>query len=157
MERPIRGWYLRVVRAFAEVLFDDGTGVPPERLDWVAREYGAFAAHVGAKTRTGFKAAIFAIQFFPVFFVGIPLPMTMLSMAQRRRYLERLERSTWTFLVTAVKIVLCTRYFEHPDVVPTLGFDGRPMLVTPDDAPHPALARKAGLPVLPSPNRKAAS
>lgn len=149
MEKPLGRWFLRVVRVFAGTLFDDGHGVPADRLDWVTSEYGEFSARVGAKTRTGFRAAILAVQLLPVLFIGVPLPFTWLPAATRRRYLERLEASQLTFLVTALKIPLSVRYFEHPDVIGTLGYDGRPMVVLPEDAAHPKLAQKTGVPALP--------
>jgi hypothetical protein len=145
VEKPLGPLFLRVVRVFAEALFDEGDGVPGERLDWITREYGAFSAHVGAKTRLGFMGALVAIQLLPVFFVFVPLPFTWLSRRQRRIYLERLEASSLTFLVTAVKIPLSVRYFEHPAVVASLGYDGRPREVRADDEPHPRLARKTGV------------
>jgi len=142
MNSPIERPFLRVVRAFAALLFDDGGGVPVERLDWITREYGEFTRFVGAKTRLGFRAAIVAIQCFPVFFVYVPLPFTWLPDALKHRYIERLESSRWTFLVTALKVPLSIRYFEHPEVARTLGYDARPLRVLEDDAPVVRLAIK---------------
>ena len=150
MNAPIERPFLRVVRAFAALLFDEGNGVPAERLDWIVREYAEFTKFVGSKTRLGFRGAIIAIQLFPLFFVYVPLPFTWLSDRLKHKYVERLEASRWTFLVTALKVPMSIRYFEHPEVARTLGYDARPLRVLADDAPITRLAIKSSIADVPA-------
>lgn len=159
MNRPLGPLSLRVVRVFAEACFDDGTPGLPARLDWLMGDYADFTQSIGTKSRIGFAAAAFAVQWLPLFFVGRPLPMTWLAPETRRRYLEKLEASALTFLITALKLPLSMVYFEHPDVMARTGYDGRPLVELPNDAVNglPATARKARLAVLPPAPGKAVS
>jgi hypothetical protein len=96
MNTPLGSWSLGILREMARTLFDDGTGVPEARLDWLIAEYADFSRSFGAKTRFGFRLALLAIQLLPLFVVFRPLPMTWLSAATRRRYLEKLEAGSRT-------------------------------------------------------------
>lgn len=150
---PLGSFWLGLARVLAATIFDDGHGVPAERLDWLVAEYADFTRAVGAKTRLGFRGALLLLQLLPLFVVGVPLPMTWLSPSRRHRYLEKMEASAlFTVLVTATKMPMALIYFEHPEVMATTGYDGRPMRPLPgEDAPGamPATATKARLSVLP--------
>ena len=149
--KPLGRFWLRLVRAVAEVLFDDGRGIPRERMEWLLAEWADLSAHAGAKTRLGFRGALLALELLPLFFVGLPLPMSLLSHGTRMRYLERVETSKLAFFVTALKAPLSMIYFEHEDVVGTTGYDGTSLL---EDDPRrdtrPAVkAGRVRLPALP--------
>lgn len=151
--RPIGWLFLSILRALAATAFDDGQGVPSERLDWLMREYREFSRSLGAKTRTAFCLAILALQFLPLFVIGVPLPMTWLPGRLRVKYLEKLEAGPLTAIVTATKVPLTMIYFEHPEVMASTGYDGRPLVLTGEESASgglPAAARKARLQTLPA-------
>jgi hypothetical protein len=155
MDKPIGPFFLRLIRVFAEALFDDGTPGLKERLDWLMAEYADFSRSVGTKTRLGICGAMLVVQLLPLFVVFRPLPMTWLSKETRRRYLEKLEAGPITFLITALKVPLTLIYFEHPEMMARTGYDGRALVEGAEDQALPATARKARLQVLPAGQAKA--
>lgn len=127
--RPLGWFWLRIVRAISEALFHDGAeAVPSDRLDWLVGEWADFSAHAGMKTRIGFRGALLALELLPLFVVGVPLPMSVLPLKLRTRYLEKVETSNRAFLVTALKAPLSMIYFEHEDVVGRTEYDGTSLL-----------------------------
>lgn len=114
-------------RALARALFDAGRGIPEARLDWMLADVDDFTGRAGAKTRLGFLAALLVLQWSPLFF-GAWGRMSALTPEARDRYLERLDRSALAVLIALPKAVLGLCYYEHPEVVAELGYDGRPLI-----------------------------
>lgn len=116
---------MRTARAVAESVFSTpGREVPADRLDWVASEFEDIAAHAGARGRWLMRIVAFALSFLAPLFVGrlghvanLPLPLRTLALA-------RMEAGVAAPLVLALKVVLCTVYYEHPDAAREVGWTG---------------------------------
>lgn len=115
---------LAVGRALAATMFDPGTGtpVPEERLAWLSRELDDYALRAGPRTANGLSLIFLALQLLPLFVIGKLSRFTRLALADRTRYLERIERSRLLSpLIATTKIVLALLYFEHPDALKEAG------------------------------------
>ena len=76
--------------------------------------------------RRSFGLLTLCLQLLPLFMIGVPRRMTSLSLADRVRYLEALERSRvglLAMLLTAFKVPLCMAAFEEGEELASTGFD----------------------------------
>jgi hypothetical protein len=120
---------LAVVRAVAITLFDDGSGgVPDDRIAFTLREMRAYVGRVGFQTRMAFRAALLVVQLAPLLLLGKLRRFVTLGPSDRARCLGRLERSRLGLVLVLLKTTLCLHYFEHPDVLARMGYDGQGLI-----------------------------
>jgi len=118
---------LRLMRAIAATVFDRGQGVPPVRLDWMEEELRGFLGAAGLIPRMAVRFALLAVQWLPLLVIFRPRRFVSLPPAERMRYLVKMESHRLGLVcmpIMAVKIVLGSVYFEHPDAVGETGYDG---------------------------------
>lgn len=120
-----------VIRAIAEALFDDGEGGPPsDRLTWFEREINDFFASADGLSSLLLQVAPWALELSPLLTLTKPALFTQLSRAERQLCLERMEHSSFPpfgLLYLLCKALICLIYFEHPEALASLGFDGQCM------------------------------
>lgn len=117
---------LRAARAIAEALFARADGPPPaDRLDWTVADLGDFFGHVTLRARLLFRACIATLFWIaPLLVFRVP-PLSRLSVPERVRALERVEKSPLSLALLGAKAPLCIVYFEHPDAAREIGWDQR--------------------------------
>jgi len=137
---PTRGW-LRDAIAIAEALFASDEGPPPrDHLAWLAVELEDFVAHIGPRSRLVVRGSFLALAMTSPIAAGRPRPITRLSIAERQRALERLERTPLALAVLAARATLCFLWYEHPEHARAIGLRPRPAPprgVPPVPAPEP--------------------
>lgn len=132
-QRSTFGPYGRgVLRALAEAFFTDpddpsdrGAGL---RFDWLVDDVDDFISRASPALRNGVRIALVLIDLAPIFFVGRLRRCGSLSLADRERYLAKIEESQLprvSLLVVMFKTLMTVLYFEHPEAAPHLGYDGR--------------------------------
>lgn len=109
---------LRDARPFAEALFSDSAGPPPvERMDWLMAELEDFVEQAGPRVLAivagGLALATWAA---PAFAKKAP-PLSRLSLVDRCKALDAMERSKMGLPLLGVKAILCILYYEHPDAL----------------------------------------
>ena len=119
---------LAIVRAVAATLFDDGGGVPDERIAFTLRGLRAYLERAGLQTRMAFRAALLVVQFAPLLLLGRLHRFVRLAPAERARCLLRLETSRLGLVLVLLKTTLCLHYFEHPEVLARTGYDGQGLI-----------------------------
>lgn len=116
---------VRTARAVAECFFSaPGREAPPARLDWVAAELEDVAVHAGARGLWTVRVVAFLLAYLAPLFVRRVGHLASLSLPLRALALARMEASAAAPLVLALKAVLCTVYYEHPEVAAEVGWDG---------------------------------
>lgn len=107
----------RRARAIAEALFA-GAGGPadPSRIDWVVADFAAFTAEVQPRSRLIFRVCVWVLTWIAPFFVFRFGPLESLPLDQRIQALERVERSFIGPAALGPKVILCTIWFEHPQI-----------------------------------------
>lgn len=130
------------VRTVAEALFHGSLGpAPAPRLDWVAAEVTDVVRHAGPRARLLFQLCLFAVHVLAPLSIGRLARLGRLDVPTRIRALARLERTgSSAGLVLALKALLCTVWYEHPDSAREIG-----AYESCDDPRTP----RRGLPVLP--------
>ncbi len=107
----------RRARAIAEALFASGEGpADPSRIDWVVRDFAAFAAAVQPRSRFIFQLCVWVLTWIAPLFVFKLGPLASLELEARIHALERVERSFIGPAALGPKIMLCTIWFEHPQI-----------------------------------------
>lgn len=119
---------LRIARALTATLFDDGSGVPVERLDYAMTELAGYAARVGRVTRLALSLALWVMQLAPFLFLGVFRKFTGASVEIRQRCLRKLENSRLGLVMVLLKTVLSMIYFEHPEALASTGYDAQGLL-----------------------------
>ncbi len=121
---PLPDATVRRALAVAEAMFASEEGPPPaERLDWVGSELRGFLGHSGPDAQRVFRLCLFAVTVlgplwsWQIGYVGREL-------SERRRQLDRVERSLLATALFGLKAVLCLLYFEHPDAARDNGATG---------------------------------
>jgi len=123
--RALSPGQLRIARALAATLFDDGSGGPSERLDYAMAELARYVARVGKLTRLALAFALWVMQLAPLLFLGIFRTFTDASADIRHRCLSRLEVSRLGLVMVLLKTLLSLVYFEHPDALASTGYDAQ--------------------------------
>jgi hypothetical protein len=120
---------MRVWQALAEALLDDGEGTPtPAQLAWFSRELNDFFAASAGLPRLALYALPWLLETAPWLSGSHVLPFSLLSRPQRLRCLKRMEDGPIPALglVTFMaKTLVCSIFFEHPEALARLDFDGR--------------------------------
>lgn len=119
---------LRIARSLAATLFDDGSGVPADRLDFAMGELQGYAARAGRLTRLALRFAFWVLQLTPLFLCGIFRRFTSVSADIRQRCVGKLEGTRLGLVVVLLKTVLSMVYFEHPDALASTGYDAEGLL-----------------------------
>mgnify|MGYP001306813955 CR=1 FL=1 len=119
---------LKIARALTATLFDDGSGVPAERLDYAMAELVGYASRVGRVTRLALSFALWVMQLAPFLLFGIFRKFTSASAEIRQRCLRKLEGSRLGLVVVLLKTVLSMIYFEHPEALASTGYDAQGLL-----------------------------
>lgn len=95
---------------------------PAARLDWVTSEVVDIVRHAGARARLLFQICLWLVSFLAPLCIGKLRTLGGLDVATRIRALERLERTPrGAALVLALKALLCTVWYEHPDAAREVG------------------------------------
>lgn len=130
------------VRTLAEALFHGSSRpAPAERLDWVAAEVTDVVRHAGPRARLLFQLCLLAVHVLAPLSIGRLARLARMDVPTRIRALTRLERTGFgAGLVLALKALLCTVFYEHPDSAREVG------AYEPCDDPR---TQRRGLPVLP--------
>lgn len=116
---------VRTARAVAESLFSAPDRIaPPARLDWVAAELEDIAFHAGPRGLLIMRLAAFALAVIAPLFVRRVGHVAALPLPARTVALERMEHSFLAPLVMALKAVLCTVWYEHPEVAAEVQWTG---------------------------------
>ena len=115
----------RHLRAFAEALFSTEAGPPPAtRLDWLMVEMDDYLLRAGPAARFVFGLSLWVVTLLsPVFIRRLPT-LASLDVPERIDALTRMEESSASAPVLAVKAFLCVVYYEHPDVQREVGHVG---------------------------------
>ena len=107
----------RRARAIAEALFASAEGpADPARIDWVVADFAAFTEEVQPKSRLIFRFCVWVLTWIAPFFVFKFGPLESLALGERIEALERVERSFMGPAALGPKILLCTIWFEHPQI-----------------------------------------
>jgi hypothetical protein len=92
---------------------------------WLLDDLDHFLGHAGAQARFSFGLCVRAVAWVCPWLVGRPGPFAALSLAQRLRALERLERTPLGLALFGAKALLCLVWYEHPENERAIGYDGR--------------------------------
>jgi hypothetical protein len=107
----------RRTRAIAEALFAGEAGsADPARIDWVVRDFADFLGRIEARSRFIFLLCTWVLTWIAPLFVWRFGPLESLDLELRIRALERTERSILGPSALGPKIMLCTIWFEHPEI-----------------------------------------
>ena len=149
-ERPrerdvgLRPWAARATQAIAEAVFAhadrDGDVAPPpaDRVEWVCREVDDFLARVSLRTYAIVLLSLVTLVVLAPLMIRRFGGLAAMSLPDRIRALERIERSALSPALLAVKALLSIHYYEHPDAAREVGFDGACMI-----APRATIAPRA--------------
>ncbi|AKT39412.1 hypothetical protein [Chondromyces crocatus] len=99
---------------------------PPAVCDRAVRGLDESLARSSADLRRGFWVLTVALEFLPLFILGVPSRMTRLTLEQRLAYLEALENhriGLLSMLLIAFKVPLCVPAFEEGEELRSTGFD----------------------------------
>jgi hypothetical protein len=117
----------RVVRGFAEALFSHETIVTDARLDAFAEDVDHFVSPASKTLRIGLLVMLEVIRWSPLFLVGKLSLFEELSLADRTRMLEKMERSRFSpfaLIFVAYKTVMTMAFFEGAGELAQLGYPG---------------------------------
>jgi hypothetical protein len=115
----------RTARAVAESLFSTpDRRAPDARLDWAASELEDIAFHAGSRGLSTMRLVAFVLSLVAPLFVMRLGSLSALPLPLRTIALERMEASFAAPLVLALKAVLCTVWYEHPDAAAEVGWTG---------------------------------
>ena len=104
---------LRVARAYAATVFDDGRGIPAADLDAFLVDLADWLAYAGARLRFALRLGLTLIQWSPLLTIGRARRFTSLDPKARAAHLEKLETSAVGATAFAgVKTVLAILWFE---------------------------------------------
>ncbi len=114
----------RDVRAVAEALFCRDGGPPPAaRIDWLCDDFADFIERAGPRAELVLTGALMLATWLAPLSIGKRPPLSRLDVAQRCRALDTLEGTRAGVPLLALKAMLCTMYYEHPDARREIGVD----------------------------------
>ena len=113
---------LRDARVFAEALFSREDGPPPSsRLDWAMTELDDFLDHGGPRVELLMRGGLALANWAAPPLAGKAPPLALLSIADRRVALDKLEHTPAGLPLLAVKATLCFIWYEHQDTLREIG------------------------------------
>jgi hypothetical protein len=116
-----------VVRGFAEALFSHEVVIAPERLDVFVEDVDQFVSPASKTLRTALVFMLEVVRWAPLFVVGRFSTFEDLSLEDRTRMLEKMERSRFSpfaLIFVAYKTVLTMAFFEEATTLAELGYPG---------------------------------
>jgi hypothetical protein len=116
-----------VLRALGAALFAHADGPRPEQLDALVEGIERHLAPVSAAQRTLFLLALDLVRWLPVLLFVAVRPFERLSVEQRVRLLERMDRSNVSLLLiplVAFKSLLSMYFYEEPSELRAMGYAG---------------------------------
>lgn len=122
----LKARHRRVVRAATEAMFSPDGEVAPERLDAVVDDLDGFISPASKTLRFGLLLLMTALRWSPLFYLRAT-PFEELSVDERARHLERLERSRLKqlpLLVIALKTMLTMIFYEDEGELRAIGYPG---------------------------------
>lgn len=112
------------VRPFAEALFSTDAGPPPpERLDWLCKDFEDFVERAGVRSRVVLSSGLAIANWVAPLTAKMVPPLGRLSIEDRCRALEATEGTPAGLPILAVKAILSLLYYEHPDALREIGVD----------------------------------
>ena len=112
----------RHVRAVAEALFCRDEGPPPAgRIEWLCDDYADFIDKAGPRSELILGGALAVATWIAPVTIGKLPPLGRHDVATRCRALEALEKTKAGLPLLALKAMLCTMYYEHPDAAKEIG------------------------------------
>ena len=126
------GFAKKICRAVAEAILADederGELVAPDdaTLDRVIHKLDLWLGTGSSQLASGFVALTLAVESLPIVIIRKPSRMTRLSLADRVRFLEKLEEhpsGLMSMLLVAFKIPLATAAYEEAPLLHETGFD----------------------------------
>ncbi|MEQ9318130.1 MAG: hypothetical protein RIF41_03185 [Polyangiaceae bacterium] len=114
----------RHVRALAEAMFATHEGPPPPtRIEWVCADFEDFVEQAGPRSELIFDGALFVATWLAPPTIGKPPPLARLSLEERARALDTIERTPAGLPILALKAILCTIYYELLDAQEDIGVE----------------------------------
>ncbi len=116
-----------VVRAFAEALFHHDPPVPEARLDGFAEEVDRFISPASKTLRFGLLLMLDVVRWLPPLVLGRWALFEDLTLDQRVRMLDALDRSRVTplaLILVAYKTLMTVLFFEEPTERSATGYPG---------------------------------
>lgn len=112
----------RHVRALAEAIFATHHGPPPpNRIEWVCADFEDFVEQAGPRPELIFDGALLLATWVAPTTIGQRPPLARLSLEDRARALDTLERTPAGLPILALKAILSTIYYEHRDAQEEIG------------------------------------
>jgi hypothetical protein len=116
-----------VVRGLAETLFSPNGEVEPARLDAFIDEVDAFMSPASKTLRFGLCLMLDVIRLAPLFVIRRWSTFEALSLSDRTRMLEAMDRSRvaeLTLIVVAYKTLMSILFFEAESELLAIGYPG---------------------------------
>lgn len=109
----------------AEAMFlrDEGP-VPEGRLNWLSEDFVDFLEQAGPRSELIIGGALSIATWVAPLAIGRRPPLSRLTVTERCRALETLEKTPAGLPLLALKAVLCMLYYEHEDSKAEIGIDG---------------------------------
>lgn len=112
-------------RAVAEAIFLREAGLPPaDRLDWLCDDFDDFLEQAGPRSELVLKGALFVATWIAPLAIRRRPPLSRLPARERCDALEAVEQTQVGLPILALKAVLCSIYYEHPDSLAEIDVDG---------------------------------
>ena len=120
---------LEVLGAMAEALFEEGeTGLLEEHKAWLLHDLNDLFASSTGVSRLAMHAIPWIMEWSPLVTLREFRLLTSLTKEERLKWLEAIETTPigpLNLIYFLTKTLLCTIYFEHPEMLATLGFDAK--------------------------------
>lgn len=130
---------MQVIDAVAETILQDAEGPPPPaRMAWFSEELNDVFAHATGVPAIGMRLMPWVFEFSPLYLFRHLRLFTQLTPQERLGCLEAIEHSRieqLSALLHLCKTLICVVYYEHPETLMEVGFDGLSMFGERPDAP----------------------
>jgi hypothetical protein len=116
-----------VVRALAEALYSPDGEVSAERLDAFVDEVDGFISPASKTLRFALKSMLDIMRLCPLLILGKPTLFENLSLADRIKMLERMDRhkiQIFSLVLVAFKTLMTIAFYEDPVELKQLGYPG---------------------------------
>jgi hypothetical protein len=108
--------------SIAEAVFASEEGAPPpDRIEWLRREYVDLMSRASARGRFLFWSGSLVVSLVAPLLAGRLRSFRRLALADRIAALERFEAHPLGSILIALRAVLCLLWYEHPEVAREVG------------------------------------